>query len=81
MTDIPTHDGDLATDGNSSCDVQIVICMTSEGSRHLLNTQYIQSNMAFKHIVGYYEFELAAVDQISNTSMSLSFFLTGLNMF
>lgn len=74
------HDGDLATDGNNSCDARIVICMTSEGSRRLLNTQYIQSDMAFKRVVGYYEFELAAVDRISNTSMSLSFFPTGLNI-
>ena len=73
MTSIPTHEDDLATDGNDGCNAQIVICMTSEGSWRLLNAQYIQSDMAFKHVVGYYEFELAAVDQISNTSMFLYF--------
>jgi hypothetical protein len=48
--------------------VRILICMTREGSKRLLGAQYIQSDMAFKRIVGFYEFELAAVDQISNTS-------------
>jgi len=73
MTNVPTHKDDLATDGNNNCNAQIVICMTSEGSQHLLNAQYIQSDMAFKHVMGYYEFELAAIDWIINTSMLLSF--------
>jgi hypothetical protein len=48
--------------------VRIIICMTQEGSRRLLGAQYLQSDIAFKRIVGFYEFELAAVDRISNTS-------------
>lgn len=48
--------------------VQIIICMTEEGSKRLLGAQYLQSDMAFKRVVGFYEFELAAVDRISNTS-------------
>lgn len=45
--------------------------MTQEGSKRLLSAQYLQSDMAFKRVVGFYEFELAAVDRISNTSMRL----------
>jgi len=73
MTDVAAHEeDDLVTDGNSS-DVQIVICMTCEGSQCLLNAQYVQSDMAFKRIVGYYEFELASFDCINNASMSVFF--------
>ena len=61
--DEPVLVGERDSDG-----VQIIICMTQEGSKHLLNAQYLQSDMAFKRIMGFYEFELAAVDRISNTS-------------
>jgi hypothetical protein len=45
--------------------VRIVICMTREGSQRLLQAQYLQSDMAFKHVVGFHEFELATIDRIS----------------
>ena len=73
MTDseLITHEEDepvFIGEGDSDHVVQIIICMTQEGSKRLLDTQYLQSDMAFKRIVGFYEFELAAVDRISNTS-------------
>lgn len=68
IKDLPTHEEDNpATDGDSS-DVRIVICMTCEGSQHLLSAQYVQSDMAFKRVVGYYEFELASIDHTHNAS-------------
>ena len=73
MTDLEliTHEEDdsepvLAEEDSDA--VRIIICMTQEGSKRLLGAQYLQSDMAFKRIVGFYEFELAAVDRISNTS-------------
>lgn len=63
------EEDDSVTDGDNS-DVYIVICMTSEGSRRLLEAQYIQSDMAFKRVVDYFEFEMATIDRINNTSMS-----------
>jgi hypothetical protein len=62
----PALNGEEDSDG-----VRIIICMTQEGSKRLLGAQYLQSDMAFKRIVGFYEFELAAIDRISNTSMVL----------
>jgi hypothetical protein len=73
MTDseLITHeedDSEPVLAGEDSDAVRIIICMTQEGSKRLLGAQYLQSDMAFKRIVGFYEFELAAVDRISNTS-------------
>lgn len=48
--------------------VRIVICMSKEGSERLVNAQYPQSDIAFKRVAGYYEFELASVDRDANTS-------------
>jgi hypothetical protein len=42
--------------------------MSQEGSERLMSARYLQSDMAFKRVVGFYEFELAAVDRINNTS-------------
>ena len=76
MTDseLMTHEEDepvLAGEGDLDGVLWIIICMTQEGSKPLLGAWYLQSDMAFKQIVGFYEFELAAVDWISNTSMWL----------
>lgn len=54
-----------------------VICMTEEGSRRLLNAQYLQIDTSFKRIVGFYEFEVACVDRNANTS-ELSLHSSGL---
>ena len=68
MTGFPLHEEDeLGPEGDDD-NVHIVICMTHEGSRHLLQAQYLQSDMAFKCVVGFHEFELATIDRISNTS-------------
>lgn len=71
MTEFITHEEDEPALIGDSDGVQIIICMTPEGSKHLLCAQYLQSDMAFKRIVGFFEFEMAAVDRISNTSKSL----------
>ena len=74
LTNVPAYEEDdpVTADGNSS-DVYIVICMTNEGSWRLREAQYIQSDMAFKRVVDYFEFEMATVDRINNTSMFCDF--------
>jgi hypothetical protein len=48
--------------------LQIVVCMSPEGSRRIAKAQYIQSDIGFKRVVGFHEFELASFDRDENTS-------------
>jgi hypothetical protein len=54
LTNVPVYEEDnpvpVTADGASS-NVYIVICMTDKGSWRLHETQYIQSDMAFKRVV------------------------------
>ncbi|GLB33432.1 hypothetical protein LshimejAT787_0103900 [Lyophyllum shimeji] len=63
------HEEDERPVLGDSHDVRIIICMTKEGSRRLLNVQYPQSDIGFKRVVGFYEFELACWDRIRNMSV------------
>ncbi|KAG6847262.1 hypothetical protein H0H93_009227, partial [Arthromyces matolae] len=63
------HDEDEPASDGRDADVRMIICMTREGSRRLQNAQYIQSDIGFKRVVGYYEFELACLDRLANTSV------------
>jgi hypothetical protein len=62
------HDEDEAPSSGASNVLRIIICMSKEGSEHLLKAQYPSSDIAFKRVVGFYEFEMACMDRISNTS-------------
>jgi hypothetical protein len=68
MAEHSVHEEDEPGPEGDADGVRIVICMTREGSQRLLQAQYLQSDMAFKCVVGFHEFELAAIDRISNTS-------------
>lgn len=46
----------------------MVVCMNKAGSKRLSEAQYIQCDIGFKRVVGFYEFELAAMDRDANTS-------------
>ncbi|KAJ7121386.1 hypothetical protein C8R44DRAFT_705332 [Mycena epipterygia] len=48
---------------------RIIICMTREASRRLKNAAYLRSDIGFKRIVGFDEFEMAAMDRDANTSV------------
>ncbi len=48
--------------------LEIAICMTSKASQRFVQAQYLQSDIGFKRIVGFYEFEIASMDRYSNTS-------------
>ncbi|KAJ7169084.1 hypothetical protein C8R43DRAFT_1120974 [Mycena crocata] len=49
--------------------LRVIICMSPKGSRRLRATQYLQSDIAFKRIQGYLEFEIASMDLYANTSV------------
>lgn len=54
-----SHDGKL----------RIIVCMTKAASRLLIaRGQYLQSDIAFKRLAHYLEFELASKDRDSNSS-------------
>ncbi|KAF8176638.1 hypothetical protein K438DRAFT_71132 [Mycena galopus ATCC 62051] len=55
-----------ASDGKRT---RIIICMSPEGSRRLLQAQYVQSDIGFRRIVGFLEFEMACMDRDANTSV------------
>ncbi|KAF9002860.1 hypothetical protein BDZ89DRAFT_904984, partial [Hymenopellis radicata] len=50
--------------------LKIVICMSPSGSRRLAMASYLQSDIAFKRVIGYQEFELAAWDSESHQSIT-----------
>ncbi|KAJ3926352.1 MAG: hypothetical protein NXY57DRAFT_1065053 [Lentinula lateritia] len=47
---------------------RFAICMTTEASKRFVEAQFIQSDIGFKRIVGFYEFEVASLDRYSNTT-------------
>lgn len=49
--------------------LRIIICMSKEGSRRLLQARYLQSDIGFKRVVGFQEFELGELDRDTCTSM------------
>ncbi|KAJ7812157.1 hypothetical protein B0H14DRAFT_2818292 [Mycena olivaceomarginata] len=69
----PSHEDDdddeireIAKDGR----LRIIICMTPEASRRLISSgRYLQSDIAFRRIVGFKEFEVAGMERDANTSI------------
>ena len=47
---------------------ELFVCMSPEGSRRIVKAQYVQSDIGFKRVVGFHEFELASFDRDENTS-------------
>ncbi|KAJ6627414.1 hypothetical protein B0H10DRAFT_1779384 [Mycena sp. CBHHK59/15] len=48
----------------------IIVCMTPEASRRLVSSgQYLQSDIGFKRLVGFKEFEVASMERDANTSI------------
>ncbi|KAJ7252177.1 hypothetical protein C8J57DRAFT_1238053 [Mycena rebaudengoi] len=68
----PLHEEDEVEEPQKDPQLRIIICMTKEASRRLISMgQYFQSDIAFKRISRYFEFELAAKDREANTSFGL----------
>jgi hypothetical protein len=66
------HDEDEPVALGMSNLLRIVICMSQEGSEQLLKVQYPSSDISFKRVNDYYEFEIASIDQNLNTSKRLT---------
>lgn len=62
------HDEDDFGGGGLASPLRMIVCMSKSGSQRLLRAQYLQSDIGFKRVVGFYEFELAAMDRDANTS-------------
>jgi hypothetical protein len=43
--------------------LRVAICMSKQASYRLLQAQYLQCDIAFKRVVGFYEFELSGYDR------------------
>lgn len=67
----PRHEEDEEDNNEQKDDkIRIIICMTSEASRRLRATgRYLQSDIAFRRIAHFLEFELACKERDANTSM------------
>jgi hypothetical protein len=63
---VKQHEEDDAKESGEN--LRIAVCMSPEGSRRLLKGQYVQSDIGFKRVVGFQEFELATFDRDGNTS-------------
>ncbi|KAJ7083296.1 hypothetical protein B0H15DRAFT_785085 [Mycena belliarum] len=51
--------------------LRIIVCMTPEASRRLLRSgRYLQSDIGFKRIIGFKEFEVAGMERDANTSLT-----------
>ncbi|KAJ7276956.1 hypothetical protein C8J57DRAFT_1584425 [Mycena rebaudengoi] len=61
------HDEDEVEQSQGLSRLKFIVLMGREGSERLLNTQYVQSDIGFKRIVGLYEFELAGWDRDAAT--------------
>jgi hypothetical protein len=70
------HDEDDPEDSESD-PLRILICMSQRSSQRLIRAQYLQSDIGFKRVVGFQEFELAGLDRDANTSPYLSHLYLG----
>jgi hypothetical protein len=63
---------DLDPENNLSTPFRMVVCMFREASFLLHSAQYLQSDIGFKRVIGFQEFELGGLDSESRTSKSLA---------
>jgi len=68
---MPRDDADIDDTDDSRTPFRIIICMSRQNSIWLLSAHYMQSDIGFKRIAGYKEFELGGLDQSSRISMFL----------
>ncbi|KAJ7836987.1 hypothetical protein B0H14DRAFT_3460332 [Mycena olivaceomarginata] len=66
---LPAHEEDEPPLLPEEKSTRIIICMTPHSSSRLQKAQYLQSDIGFKRIVGYDEFEISAMDRDANTSV------------
>jgi hypothetical protein len=58
---MPVHEED---DTNETREMlRMIICMSKQSSQRLLAAQYLQSDIAFKRVAGFLEFEIGGSDR------------------
>ena len=65
------HEEDDDMNGAGGDPIRVIICMNKESSKRLLDAQFLQSDIGFKRIVGFQEFELGGRDHNSRTGVSI----------
>jgi hypothetical protein len=74
LSNLSTHEED---DSDETGDpLRIIICMSKESSWRLLHAQYLQSDIAFKRVTGFLEFEIGGSNQNANIGQSFLLYLT-----
>jgi hypothetical protein len=65
------HEEDEEAPQSADKKTRIIGCMAPDSSAHLQKAQYLHSDIGFKRIMGFDEFEIATMDRNANTSESL----------
>ncbi|KAJ7437910.1 hypothetical protein B0H11DRAFT_1884881 [Mycena galericulata] len=65
----PRDEEDEDSDADPAVPFRIAVCMTRQGSCRLLKAKYLQSDIAFRRIVGFKEFELGGLERDSRTTI------------
>ncbi|KAJ7764293.1 hypothetical protein B0H16DRAFT_1799720 [Mycena metata] len=70
IASVERHEEDEWDNTDRGTKLRIIVCMYPKGSKRLLEAgRYLQSDIAFKRIVGFLEFEIACMERGSNTSI------------
>lgn len=74
LAGLPVHDeDDLEPAASTGKMLRIIVCMWPEGSRRLATAQFVQSDIAFKRVSGFLEFELGGLDHDANMGKYYTF--------
>ena len=65
--DIDEDDDPEDCDGGVRNFIHVIVCMTPVNSQRLLRAQFVESDIAFKHVSGFLEFEIGGLENGSWT--------------
>lgn len=74
LDSLASHDEDDAEPHDEEQKLRIVICMNPASSRRLARAQYLQSDITFKQVAGFLEFEIGGLDDNARIGNSLIIF-------
>ncbi|KAJ6494582.1 hypothetical protein C8R45DRAFT_1095495 [Mycena sanguinolenta] len=74
FTDVATDEFDDLDSGTLESEdtkiLRIIVCMSPSGSRRLKTSPFLQSDIGFKRVEGFHEFEIASMNYPANTSFT-----------
>ena len=65
--DIDEDDDPEDCDGGTRNIIRVIVCMTPVNSQRLLHAQFVESDIAFKCVSGFLEFEIGGLENGSRT--------------